>query len=319
MNRFGPTPAHRRASETRQPPSGIVPTRRDVLAMLALLAAGGPRARAQPVPMRYRLALLDDQRVPFRGLVRHDDAGLPMGSMLYPAPNLIGLLAAVITHAAIVEGEKSAQKTRMQEMADKVLEPYRPTLESYLLAQLREQSAPALAAFGVDAAAAADSATATLESLESVPLFAITPDEAALVLDNTLRIAAKEGGAPGASVSVRVVSAPLPAADEAAEPRAAAPGAWTDDEGRRLKTLCAELFAESIGLAMIALDPPARPAPAAMRTIRYMQGRAEQIERAELIAARPGRLVLRTLRGHLLSVPERTAAPAVTAASGPAA
>ena len=48
---------------------------------------------------------------------------------------------------------------------------------------------------------------------------------------------------------------------------------------------------------------PAQRAEAPQRTVRYRQGNAERIERAQVLAERCDRLLLRNLRGWLLSVP----------------
>jgi len=50
-------------------------------------------------------------------------------SMLYPAPNMVGFLAAVATHAILAGSQESAEKRAQREKADKVLEPLKPIIE----------------------------------------------------------------------------------------------------------------------------------------------------------------------------------------------
>jgi hypothetical protein len=45
------------------------------------------------------------------------------------------------------------------------------------------------------------------------------------------------------------------------------------------------------------------------RTIRYLEGTAEKMERAQLINEHCGRLLIKTLRGSLMSVPAKASAP----------
>jgi hypothetical protein len=48
------------------------------------------------------------------------------------------------------------------------------------------------------------------------------------------------------------------------------------------------------------------------RTVRYQEGGAEKIERAQVLEQQCGRTVLRTLRGWLLSVPAQVEAASAT-------
>jgi hypothetical protein len=74
--------------------------------------------------------------------------------------------------------------------------------------------------------------------------------------------------------------------------------------GERLKEESADLFARSLEIAWREIgnasrkDDPVRP-----KTIRYRQGKSEKMERAELIDTKCNRVVVRTLRGWLMSVP----------------
>ena len=96
---------------------------------------------------------------------------------------------------------------------------------------------------------------------------------------------------------MRVVSSPHDAADARAH--------WSADDARRLKAHAAAMLAHGLQLALRHGGPANTDAP--MRTHRYLQGSVERSERSQLLAGDCARVVLRTLRGGLLSVPQRQA------------
>ena len=239
------------------------------------------------------------EKAVFRGLVSHDSAGIGMGSMLYPAPNAIGFLAAILTHGLLNESAKKSQKDKLQAAADAVLQPYGPTLEGLTyerlfidgLSELPELARPRL--IGADDRVDGDAV------IETAPIFMMPADQRALVLDNVMRVI-PPGGGEGTTHVVRVISAPLPEADAASAPSAA----WLVGGGAPLGRVSAALLAESI--AIVVKDAAAKlSVEEPQRTFRFPLGGLERMERAQLLEERCDRLLLRTLRGHLMSVPVR--------------
>ena len=78
---------------------------------------------------------------------------------------------------------------------------------------------------------------------------------------------------------------------------------WLADQGKRLKEISAWLFSESLKIAMSAAYSGADTTEQPVRTIRYFEGSAEKMERAQVISEQCGRMVIKTLRGALMSVP----------------
>ena len=249
----------------------------------------------------WTLATLPDDPVPFHGLVNMDTAGLGSGNMLYPTAGLgvLGLLVGVATHAAIIGGSRSSQETRMQQTADKVLDPYRGTLEKFRLGDLEQRAlavsmAPALAHLHDAKDAPADDVF-----VEASPSFAMTADSAALVLDETIVVRPSAKSDKGVQQVLRVISPPLPQADLKA--------AWSADDGAALKSTAAALMAQSLDIALLLSRHPADDKQA-FRTLRYSFGDRERMERGQLVQETCERLVIRTLRGALLVVPHTAGA-----------
>lgn len=63
---------------------------------------------------------------------------------------------------------------------------------------------------------------------------------------------------------------------------------------------------EGLPAMKVAIDGSNTDQP--FRTIRYVEGTAEKMERAQLVSEHCGRLVIKTLRGSLMSVPVKASA-----------
>lgn len=242
------------------------------------------------------LRIPTDSRIPFRGVVSFDDAGAASHSMLYPAPNAAGLLAAVLTHGVLVESAKKRQKESLQEAADAVLAPYKSVLDVFstrdlLLRALTKSTAFAKARL-VDTPVATDDMTV----LEIAPAFSMTQDQLGIVLDNEVAIVRPEKESTASyRRTVRVVSTAINVTDPVQF--------WIADEGESLKDQTAKLLAESIEIA--ANDALGRVpiSSAPQRTVRYREGAAEKMERSHVLGTECGRMLIMTLRGMLMSVP----------------
>lgn len=269
-------------------------------AAVLLLACTTTAAPADaPKSSGWALRRPSTEKAVFRGMVNHDSAGVGAGAMLYPAPNAVGLFAALLTHGLINESAKKAQKDKLQADADAVLGPYKPTLEGLTHEQLLNAGLDGLREPARPRLVSADDAGDGDTLIETVPVFMMPADQRAIVLDNALRIV-PSGGGEGTTQVVRVISAPLSVADAGSAPE----GAWLADGGARLARVSAALLGESIAIAQrVSVAMPTADLP--QRTVRFLVGGVERMERAQLIEERCDRLLLRTLRGHLMSVPSR--------------
>lgn len=268
------------------------------LAVLAWSLCAGALAQQPVLPAAWSLRLPQQQAVAFRGLANFDKAGKGASNTTYMMPGIAGFAAALAAHALVINTGLEQRKSAIELAADQVLLPYLPVLDAMrqdtLMAQALARVAPGsarrlIAFFDHD------------ESgwiVESTPLFAMTQDQSALVLDNAIAVYAP--GAPKQAAyrnTVRVVSRASTHADLEAY--------WNAQQGRQLQDQSAALLALSFEIALQqahgGLDAPV--ARGAFRTVRYHEGRKEVAERAQVLSEQCGRALISNLRGWLMSVP----------------
>ncbi len=245
----------------------------------------------------WALRVPEADRVAFKGVLTTDAAGGGPGFMLYPAPSAIVLAAGLLTHGLLNAGARSRERTKLEEQADKVLEPYQATLGQYKYPQLMAQAVGLVTAGGAGRLAGATEAFG-IEAigLDSVPVYSLTQDQTALVLDLPVNIfVAGNLSAPAYTNAIRVVSPAITAKDATA--------AWLAQEGKALKDESARVLARAIDLALRDQRGELVLANDAQKTVRYMQGSGERMERAQVITVNCDVVLLRTLRGGLMAVP----------------
>lgn len=253
----------------------------------ALMLAG--IARADDSLPRWSLQLPADAPVQFTGMVSLDEDGMEGRAMSYPAANAGGFVVAIIAHSLLVDSARKVQREKLVSAANAVVAPYRPVLDGFGHPELRQR---------VHRRISRDAGDEGELVVESTPTFAFTQDEKAIVLDNIITFRGAHAGPQGIYQGiVRVVSDPA----RGAEPRSD----WLAGGGERLKDECARLVAESIEMALLDARPAGlvAPTPPVQRTVRYDEGGTERMERAVVVRQRCGRLVIRNLRGRLMSVP----------------
>lgn len=278
------------------------------LALWLSLASSSPGAHAgdQAVPAnavptkRLELKTQNPDRVDFRVQFNYDKVGGPGGTMLYPAYGLAGFIAAIATHGAIIEGEKSRQRAEVEAKAQELLQPYMPVLREMRNAELLSQALdePRLRPLVQTVDVASAGSTAAARGVIA-PVFWLTADQRALVLE--LQTQWTEGALPAASdLRLRVVSSPLDADVAELAQR------WTDKSGELLRRMAGELLVRGIALSAERLGalPDANAEGARFQTVRFMEGGTQRVERAQMLSDDGcGRALIRTLRGELLSVP----------------
>jgi len=244
----------------------------------------------------WSVRLPKNDAVVYVGEVSFDQAGKGTNSMMYPAPNAVGMLIGVITHGLLVESSKHNQKDKIQEEADKVLVPYQPVLSKYTHQELMQRGLQMASTPGDKKLVKSSEGFKGDWIVDSEPVFSMTQDQGAIVLTNSLLVYAP--GAPAAAATrhtVRVVSGPREETDLA--------GFWTANEGEKLKEESASLFAQSLDIALREASGATDKGDDAFKTVRYLQGKTEKMERGRVIGAHCDRILLKTLRGWFMSVP----------------
>lgn len=264
------------------------------------------KAMARPLAEPVTIVLADGAIWRWRGISKDEGPG-GTTSMLYPAPGVGGLLAAIATHAVAVKGVRESERTARQVEADKVLERHAAVIDAWPPERLLSAALQRWPAEGRPAVARSAAESSRGWVAQMTPSLGMAMDQRTLVLDNalTLQPAGSAAGTAPVSLVVRVVSSPVETDDPAT--------VWTADDGKRLVEQAAAMLAHSIELA---LTPAWRqPLTSAARSQRYAFGLEERVERGQPVAESCARVVVRTLREGLLSVP-LTASARQTAGRG---
>jgi hypothetical protein len=268
-------------------------------AVCAPAAAGDDTAAKIPSfgSDNWALRVPEADGVSFQGQPNRDGAGGGTPQIMYPAPNMAGFIAALVTHGLINESSKNAERQRIQEQANRVLEPYADVLSALSYRALIEHASGKIdKASAPELIGPADSSSRTWV-MEVTPLYVMTPDQRAIILDNTVRVFANGDSNPSYARVIRVVSPPLVETDGEAILKA-----WKNDDGALIRSTSSDLLAESLKVALEDVRA-VQTAEERHRTFRYREGGFERIERAQLVSEECHRQVLRTLRGWLLSIP----------------
>jgi hypothetical protein len=234
--------------------------------------------------------------VAFFGMANFDNAGGGPGTMLYPAPNAIGFLVAVLAHAAVADSARTSERQRIQNEADKVLAPYLSVIRDLKHRDVLDTALRWVEVKGTKQVLASGEAESGKWLVDVLPVFALTQDQSAVILDNVITVRSPQE--PRQVVyqnTVRVAMTPRDHASSADE--------WLADQGALIRTAASALIAESLNLAYRDHQANVSNKESASRTVRYREGNAVRIERATVLAEACGRIMLRTLRGWLKSVP----------------
>jgi hypothetical protein len=281
------------------------------MAAIAFAALSLPPVYAIPADAAWSLGPPKEEAVAYRGMANMDMSAGRDNLTLYPGPNAGIFAAAIITHGLLADSQNDRQKRALQEKADRVLRAYRPVLNDYKHTELMQAALDKTPWTGAKALAGPAQARGTGWVLESLPVFSMTQDQRALVLDNVVSVYPPgETDKPLYQFTVRVVSQARMAPDMERY--------WKDDAGAALKAESASLLAHSLALALQEPASPAAGDAPAFRTVRYPEGEAEKMERAQVLSQACDRQVIRTLRGWLMSVPSPAVAEPSAAACEPA-
>jgi hypothetical protein len=249
----------------------------------------------------WSLRLPKEDKVEYKGVVSFDKAGEGTGTMMYPAgagaAGAVGFLAAIVTHGLIVDNLKDHQKSKIQAQADKVLSPYHTVLDHYTYQELM-QAALKLVAFpgNKELIGIAEKSNAK-RTIESNPVFSLTQDQRAIIVENVISISNSD--APSNFVyqnTVRVVSPP--------REESGGTDFWIGNQGEKLKEESTRLLAYSFDLALNDFTSELKESHP-QKTFRYFEGETEKMERGELISDMCDRIVIKTLRGWLMSIPKK--------------
>ncbi|WP_331175253.1 hypothetical protein [Roseateles sp.] len=264
--------------------------RRALASGLLLAGALRPDARAGD-ELLLRWSPQMGPRATFRGVLNKDSAGMGAGQFLYPAPNVAGFFAAILAHAAVNSAARDAQMLKLQTNADRVLEPYSAAIDGLAADDLLTRTRTALLPQGLVIRRGWVNA-----NLELTPIFLMTQDRRAVLLDVAAQFHDGASGAPR-QLGMRVVSTPRGtfSAEE---------DEWANAEGHALKQVCVDLLTLAVRHMLDHVDPDRAPAATSVeRTVRFAEGGTQRMERSRVLEQHCGRALLLTLSNTLMSVP----------------
>ncbi len=273
---------------------------RPAIACLAVgLLTAAITASAQPTTTTTTITLrvASDSRPSWSGLVGPID-GDPDSASTLPAFGVIGIVVSAARGVADGQSQQEAARTRQQQ-ADRTLEPVRAALDRYDAAALWKDTADHLSRARIATTIVAPDAVAPRDAWTidvTPPRFMLASDLGALVVDAVVALRPPGSTAEPVKTAVRVVS-PAGLGDT-----------WKADDARALKAEAATMLAHAVEQALWHEQRgKAMPEPR-QRTHRYPLATDLRAERGWLLREGCARIVVRTLRKALLSVPRPAAA-----------
>jgi len=273
--------------------------------LLSACATGTPPVQRQsslqpdsiPEDAVFAFRVNRDDAVKFRGAIDQSGSGSDTGwAMLYPAPDVVTLFAAIGAHAALASQHQAGLLAQQQNAANAILGPYRPTLDTIKHRELLLVATTRKSFRHATRIIETESVDTASWIVETAPVFAMTQDESAVILDTAIQVfSPADRKKPVYQNIVRVVSAPRDGSDPET--------GWMEDEGAALKSTLESQFLRSLDLAI--LDVTTNPvAVDAHKTVRYRLGTSERIERGQVVRDECNEIILRTLRGWVMSIPK---------------
>jgi hypothetical protein len=239
----------------------------------------------------------DVEKVIYKGIPDTDKANGKGGQgMLYPAPNAAGFLAAVITHGIISQSAVAHEKNQLQEKADKVLEPYQPVINNFSYKQLMEDGLKKVSFAGNKQLFAFQERSKDW-TINSVPIFYMTANQSAIIIENMIEIYPPNASKPQFSYTTKIIS-PSYGNGSPSE-------YWLANEGERLKQVSINVFTDSLNIAMQAATGKLNAENVSYKTFRYYEGDIERMERGQLISEDCRSITIKNLSGWIMSFPKK--------------
>jgi hypothetical protein len=235
--------------------------------------------------------------VSFAALANEDTVVGQPGFMMYAGP-LPAALVGVVAHGVIESQKQARERKSKNSLSDLVLAPYQSSLGHFTNAELMRRALDGLTTHGDKALIRFAERAGPGWLIECSPQFFMTQDARSLVLQNSVVIHSPDAASPATFKNiVEVVAPPRAPVGKDSE------NTWMIQDGALLATVSVDLLRESVNLALSELHGDFAAHSAAYHTVRYPRGGAERMERAQILRESSERVVLKTLRGWIMSVP----------------
>ena len=243
------------------------------------------------------LRLPKEEKVSFAALPNDATAAGDPGSMMYAGPLALALVE-VVAHGAFESHKQANEKKSRDSLNDIVLAPYQTSLSRLTNAELMRRAMDGLPTHGTKVLVQYSEKAGAGWLIECSPKFFMTQDARAVVLQNDIVIHSPDAASPPTFKNVvEVVGQPRDSVGKDSE------NTWMIEDGALLTSVSVELLRESVALALSELHGDFAGPARAYHTVRYPRGGEEKMERAQTLRQTPQRVVLKTLRGWIMSVP----------------
>jgi hypothetical protein len=245
---------------------------------------------------QWMLEIPSDGPVVYHGVYSLDEAGTGKGGMLYPAPSAAGLVAAIVTHALIINSAKNDQKNQLQLNADQVLSNYQEALNNFKYGELIQRTVDRVSIIHAAEHVKAQGYSDRKMIIESAPTFMLTQDQKTVIINDSIVIR-MPGQTPEVAYKslIRVISNADNSADSSLF--------WTGNQGENIKGISSQLHAQSIDIALQTFVAGKSAESKPFQTVRYREGLSDKVERAQVIHKDCERMLIKNLRGMFISAP----------------
>ncbi|MCH9691688.1 MAG: hypothetical protein K0U59_06445 [Gammaproteobacteria bacterium] len=247
------------------------------------------------------LSYAGPENVAYQGMVNYNDLNVNGGAgMPYPGGTAGIFLASVLVHAAAVGAMKGSKQSVLEKQANQMLEPYLPVIQNIKAKNLITQAVHHIGGSSHNIKLTVLN-RAPLKAkigswiMESMPVFTMLQDSSAIILQNSITLYKKSDKSPSIVYQniIEVVSMPYQGVNTK--------DYWMKDEGKLFSTASHQLLADSIQLAVGDLLGSGKKDKE--QTFRFYQEGKSAYERGSLVDLDHDRLIIRTLRGWIKSVP----------------
>lgn len=228
------------------------------------------------------------------------DIGHP--SMLYPAITPIDFFAAVITHAAIAESIKNDKKNRAQDVADKVVIPYRTFIKDLVNQALITQLSDIAFSKGFQLKHYKDSQSDKDIVLDITPIYLLSQNQDTLTLRTQFIAYYKKNE----NITLKKRPVLYQNQIEILSPKIHTEDPteyWLSNNGEKLLETMRSLLSNTLKLGAIEIGSNKIIKKGNDQNFRYDDGDIVAFERARIIQEDCEQVIIRTLRGWLKSIP----------------
>ena len=223
-------------------------------------------------------------------------------AMLYPAVTPVDFFASVIAHAAVSESVRNSDKNSLQSIADKVIEPYRAYSDSLKNKTLVNQLKEIALSRGFTLSKYENSQHGDDLILDITPIYLLNKTEETLILRNQFLVYKKKYQNKKEKKKRLLFQNQIEVFSDVTIPGIAQEH-WLKNDGENLKNEMNKLFSESLNLIAERISSTAKDANVKYKNYRYNDGDGVVFERAITLSENCEKVIFKTLRGWLKSIP----------------